>query len=223
MYSLRQSDESGLDQYGSSKRGNKLKVFGKGVIKAKPDLAEVIIGVVTESSELLAAQNENAGIAGNVINSLKVMGISDRFIQTSNYSIRPVYDYVDGKQVFRGYEVSNLVKVLLSNLDLAGKIIDTAVRNGANSVNGINFIVSDEKRYYYEALTLAIEDAQNKASVITGKLGLSLSAVPFEIIERNTTVARPMGLMASYKGGGTPIESGENEINAEIEITFMFS
>ncbi|MDS0525114.1 SIMPL domain-containing protein [Clostridium sp. SHJSY1] len=223
MYSSRESDNYCLSDYGDYKRTNKIRVSGKGVLKAQPDLAEIQIGVVTENQELQLAQEENAKITQNVINGIKAMGISDRFIQTENYNIKSNYDYVDGKQVFRGYEVSNFIKVIITNIGIAGGIIDTAVSNGANSVSDIKFIVSDEKRHYYEALNLAIEDAQNKAVVMANKLRVHLNVVPSEINERSSGIVRPLSGV-SYKAAGvsTPIESGENEIIAEIDAIFLF-
>jgi len=44
------------DDYASTKYGNKFKVFGKGILSVKPDAAEVIIGVITENTQLEVAQ-----------------------------------------------------------------------------------------------------------------------------------------------------------------------
>ena len=118
-----------------------------------------------------------------------------KYIQTQNYNIRPNYDYIDGKQVFRGYEVSNNLKVLIRNINFAGEIIDTAVKNGANTVSGINFIVSDQTKYYYEALRLAIEDAQNKASVMANELKVKLNIIPIQINEQDKGNITPLAVM----------------------------
>lgn len=223
MYSFREIDNYCLNNEESYKKNNKLRVSGKGAVKVQPDLAEITIGVVTENKELELAQRENARITQDVIDSIKNMGVSDRFIQTESYNIKSNYDYIEGKQVFRGYEVSNFIKVLINNISIAGKIIDTSVKSGANSVSGINFIVSDEKRYYYQALILAIEDAQNKATVMANKLRVHLNIVPSEINERSSGIIRPLSGVSYKAAVSTPIEPGENEITAEIDAIFLFS
>ena len=151
MYRVGDSYDYNLDDYDSAKYGNKLKVFGKGILSVKPDVADVVLGVITENIQLEVAQQENAKITKQVINSIEEIGVLPKNIQTQNYNIRSNYDYINGKQIFRGYEVSNNLKVIITNINSAGEIIDTAVKKGANTVSGINFIVSDQTKYYYEA------------------------------------------------------------------------
>jgi uncharacterized protein YggE len=218
MYRLVDSDDSCNTKY-----CNKFKVFGKGIISIKPDAAEATIGVITENSQLEIAQEENARITQKVINSMIEIGVLPQYIQTQNYNIRPNYDYIDGKQVFRGYEVSNYLKVLISNISFSGEIIDTVVKNGANTVGGLNFIVSDQANYYYEALVLAVKDAQNKASVIANDLKVKLNIIPIQINEQSTGTITPLSVMTIKSiNGTTPIEAGENKITAEIEAVFVY-
>jgi uncharacterized protein YggE len=224
MYRLRDSYDYSLDDYSSDKDGNKLKVFGKGILSVKPDVAEVVFGVMTENIQLEVAQQENAKITQQVINSIEEIGVLPKNIQTQNYNIRPNYDYINGKQIFRGYEVSNNLKVLITNINSAGEVIDTAVKNGANTVSGINFIVSDQTKYYYEALRLATTDAQNKANVMANKLNARLNIIPIQINELDKGTITPLGVMTlKQASGSTPIEAGENTITAEIEAIFIYT
>lgn len=152
------------------------------------------------------------------------MGVLKKDIQTKNYNIRTKYDYIDGKQVFSGYEVINSLKVVVRNIDDVGKIIDTAVNNGANNIENISFIVSDKSKYYDEALILAVEDAQNKALVIGDKLKVKVNIVPMKIIEQGEgreEYVSPMIFKAADVS--TPIEAGENKITASIEAIFIYS
>ena len=224
MYQLGERDNYSLDDYGHTKHHNRLKVFGKGTVSVKPDTAEVVIGVVTENVQLEIAQEENAKITQQVINSIMEVGVLHRNIQTQSYNIRPNYDYINGKQVFRGYEVSNNLRVFITNIESVGKIIDTAVKNGANTVSGISFIVSEQTKYYYEALRLATTDAQNKAIAIANKLNVTLNIIPTQINEQDKGDITPLGAM-TFKSvsGTTPIEAGENKINADIEVVFMYT
>jgi len=223
MYQLGDSDNYRLDDYDSAKSGNRFKVFGKGIVNVKPDTAEVVIGVITENVQLEVAQEENANITAQVINSIKSMGVLPEYIQTQNYNIRPNYDYIDGKQVFRGYEVSNYLKVIIRNIDFAGEIIDTAVKNGANTISGISFIVSDQTKHYYEALSLAVKDAQNKASVMESELKVNLNIIPIQINEQDKGNATPLVMTLKYVNESTPIEAGQNKITADIEAVFIYT
>lgn len=225
MYKLIDSDSYHLANYNCTKAiNNNIRVIGRGVISVEPDSAEVIIGVITQDALLSKAQEENSRVTNEVINSINEIGILPKYIQTQDYNIRSVYDYIDGKQVFRAYEISNYLKVTIKNIDIAGEVIDTAVKNGANSISGINFIVSDSKEYYLEALRLAVEDAKNKAMVISEEINVSLNDIPIEVIEQNSSLIAPLSV-ATFKGvgEGVPIEVGQNKINAEIEAVFIYN
>jgi len=224
MYQLGDSYNYSLDDYTGAKYGNRFKIFGKGTVSVKPDAVEVVIGVITENALLEVAQEENAKATQQIINSIKRMEVLPKYIQTQNYNIRPNYDYIDGRQVFRGYEVNNYLKVLIRNINYVGEIIDTAVKNGSNTVSGISFIVSDQTRYYYEALRLAVEDAQNKASVMANKLKVKLNITPIQINEQDKGMIAPLTVMTLKSVSvATPIEAGENKITADIEAVFIYT
>ncbi|GAE93962.1 outer membrane protein CC2294 [Gracilibacillus boraciitolerans JCM 21714] len=106
-----------------------IKVYGMGTILVEPDTAEVQIGVVTQNMEAQIAQQENAMIVQEVIHSLQNIGVVQENIQTIDYSIFPQYDYVNGLQQFKGYQVTIMLAVTTS-LNLIGEVIDTAIRNG---------------------------------------------------------------------------------------------
>ncbi|WP_241413881.1 SIMPL domain-containing protein [Clostridium beijerinckii] len=223
MHTLGQGGIYSLNDFNNDQCSpNRLKVIGKGTVSVKPDLAEIVVGVITEDLQLEVAQEENAKITQEVINSIRALGIPLKNIQTENYSIRPNYDYINGKQVFRGYEVINNLKILISNINNVGEVIDTAVSNGANSLTGIIFIVSDETKYYYEALRRALQDAQNKARVVADQLKVKLNTIPIQINEQNETTSTPLVMTLKSTSNTTPIEAGENIINADIEAIFTY-
>ncbi|ABR34086.1 MULTISPECIES: SIMPL domain-containing protein [Clostridium] len=223
MHTLGQGGIYSLNDFNNDECSpNRLKVIGKGTVSVKPDLAEIVVGVITEDLQLEVAQEENAKITQEVINSIRALGIPLKNIQTENYSIRPNYDYINGKQVFRGYEVINNLKILISNINNVGEVIDTAVSNGANSLTGIIFIVSDETKYYYEALRRALQDAQNKARVLADQLKVKLNIIPIQINEQNETTSTPLVMTLKSTSNTTPIEAGENIINADIEAIFTY-
>ena len=222
MYIVEDSDNYGLNNDASAKYSKRVKVFGQGTVSVKPDAAEVIIGVITENVQLQVAQEENSKAMAQVINSLSEIGVLHKNMQTQNYNIRTNYDYIDGKQVFRGYEVSNYLKVVINNIDSIGEIIDTAVKNGANTVSGISFIVSDTTKYYYEALRLSVEDAQNKAIVMASDLKVNLNIIPIQVNEQDRGISTPLVMTLKYASETTPIEAGVNKIIANIEAIFVY-
>lgn len=224
MYRFGDKENYCLGKCENDKATNRFKVLGKGTVSVRPDVAEVVIGVTTENLQLQEAQEENAKKVQQIIDGVKGIGVLPRHIQTERFSIRPSYDYIDGKQIFRGYEVSNSLKILIKDLSSVGEIIDTSVKNGANNISGIGFSVSDITKYYYEALRLAVEDAQNKASIMANKLKVKLNNTPIEINEQDKGTIAPL-TVAAFKSiaENTPIEAGENKITADIEAVFIYT
>jgi uncharacterized protein YggE len=118
-----------------------IRVSGEGVASAKPDQAEINIGVVTQASSADDAATRNAKEATAVIASLHEVLGQTADIRTLNYSLTPVQRYPKdgGTPTISGYSASNTVHVRTQNLAEVGKIIDTVTKSGANNIQGIQF------------------------------------------------------------------------------------
>lgn len=201
----------------------KLEVGGSGKVMAKPDTATAVLGVITESMQLEAAQQENAAKMNSVIRALVQTGIPAEDIQTQAYNIEPMYDYIDGKQVFRGYRVTHTIKVTIKNVDMVGKVIDAAVNAGANTVSSINFTVSNQDIYYMKALNAAIDDALTKAADIGNKLNVQIHRTPVQIIEQTYQISPPVQpYQLQTAVPATPIQPGQIEVSALIKALFVY-
>jgi uncharacterized protein YggE len=95
-----------LSRNGLPPKGHLIKVTGEGELAVPPDSASVNLGVITESKQLITAQQQNSLDVAKVINSLISLGITKNHIQTFDYRIESDYDYEEGKQIFRGYKIT---------------------------------------------------------------------------------------------------------------------
>ena len=201
---------------------NKMNINGKGSVMIKPDIAVVNIGVVTENKDLKTAQAENAAKSTAVYNTLIKNNVLEKDIMTESYTITPEYDYVEGKQIFRDYRVSNIFKVTIRDLSKVGEIIDDAVASGANTVNSIRFTSSNLDFYYRQALNIAIDDAIKKAESIERNLDIIVNKIPVSITEQSVGFV-PVPLYSVSVDGTTPIKSGEIEVSASVTVVFTYS
>ncbi|KGP90109.1 hypothetical protein N780_06880 [Pontibacillus chungwhensis BH030062] len=202
-----------------------LTVTGIGSVKIEPNVANIKLGVETQDEELTTAQQTNAQTLDQVIDSLIQIGIPKENIQTVDYFIFPQYDYIDGKQQFRGYEVTHLINVTIENLDQTGEVIDTAVANGANRVSNISFTVQDPQSYYQEALASALKNANTKAQTIAQTMNLQMDMTPISIDEQlPPSQATPQTMVKSQALGATstPVEPGQLEITARVETKYQY-
>ena len=200
-----------------------MTVTGNGEVVVHPDYVQVQIEVRTEGKNVSAAQQENAMMMNQVMEALEALTIPREDIQTTVYTISPNYDYIEGRQVFRGYEVQNGITVKIMDISQVGTVIDTAIQNGANQVSGIHFKIDDSDAYYRQALQLALLDAQAKAKSIANTMHLSLQPLPVEIIEE--TNAPPVlykEVQLSNRQFVTPIEPGTMTVNATVRVKFWF-
>ncbi|WP_060210131.1 SIMPL domain-containing protein [Sporosarcina koreensis] len=200
-----------------------ITVVGHGDIFIEPNIATVQLEVVTVNEQLSEAQRENATDMNNVIQSLLRLGIPRENIQTVSYNIFPKYDYVNGEQIFRGYEVNNAISVKITDIQQVGRVIDTAVENGVNRVSNIQFTVEDTERYKQEAIVRALRNAQTKARTIADALQLQTEPQPVKIIEVEQG-GQPVPFQALAKSNQmtTPIESGQIIISATLRVQFRY-
>ncbi len=69
-----------------------------------------------------------------------------------------------------GYEVKNTVTVSIKDLSQVGAVIDAATKAGANSVEGIAFVLRENSPAQGDALALATRQAMTKAESIAQSL-----------------------------------------------------
>lgn len=202
---------------------NRINVNGRGSVKAVPDIAVVILGVVTEGKDLNAVQKENADTMDRAIFSLSKLGIDDRDIETESYSVEPMYDFLEGKQIFRGYKVRNMLRVTLREIGKVGRTIDTVVKSGANTVSSIDFDISEQSGYYYQALKLAVEDAVRKAEVVSKTMGVNVDRIPLIATEESYgPIPMVLGAFSESKIAATPIRPKGVEITASVKGVFKY-
>ncbi len=201
-----------------------ITVEGHGEVMAPPDSASVSAGVTTQARTAAEALSANASAMNSVFAALKRMGVQDKNIQTSNFSVEPQYAPYNAnnqdRQRIVGYQVSNQVNVVLDHVSNVGPAIDTLVAAGANQMNGISFMVHDPKPMMDQARTSAVEDAMARAAVLTKAAHVSLGPI-LSIAESSNVPPGPIRPMVMMKAvSSTPIATGEQTISANVSITW---
>lgn len=202
-----------------------IRVTGDAIVTAKPDQAEINIGVVTQAQTGQAAASQNAQKQDAVISELrKALGQAAE-IKTISYSLNPNYRYPKegGPPTITGYTASNVVQVKTSNLAQVGRVIDLATESGANTIQSLRFTLKDETAARSQALREASNKARLKAEAIASALGLKIQRVLH--VEEGGTIIRPveygetMGAMRAAAAAPTPIESGSIDVRATVTLT----
>ncbi len=150
---------------------SRVLVTGESDAKAQPDTAVVVLSVVTQSPRAVEAQQANARKSEEAIAAAKAAAGANVEVRTSDYSLQPQRDWWGGKPRITGYEARNTVTVTTGDLDRVGAVIDAATQAGANSVEGIEFVLREANPARRETLAEATRQAMTKAESIAQALG----------------------------------------------------
>lgn len=195
-------------------------VTGTAEAQARPDVANVSFGVVTEDRDATRAAQENARITTAVIDAVVGFGVARADIQTTQYSVSPIVDYQRTPPVTTGYRVTNLVRVKLRDLARIGALIDTAIAAGANNVQGVSFDIQDPTPVRREALVQAMRSAQADARLIADTLGIRLGRI-VSVTESGPAIPRPFELGAvRAEAATTPIIPGQITVSATVTVVY---
>ena len=204
-----------------------ITVTGEATISAEPNQAQIDIGVVTQARTAPEASKENAERVTRVLAELKkLLGKADE-IKTSGYALTPNYRYPQGgKPEIVGYNANNTVRIKTTNLDLVGRLIDSAMQAGANNVNRLMFTLMDEQGAQLEALRAASAKAKTKAEAIAASLGLKI--VKIASITEGERAVQPvfrqaMAARAEATPAPTPVEPGTVEVRSTVSMTVEVS
>jgi|KBSMisStaDraftv2_1062788.scaffolds.fasta_scaffold164879_2 uncharacterized protein YggE len=206
-----------------------LSVSGQGEMRAAPDQAILSTGVATTAPTAAAALSENAAKMNAVFATLKRLGVPDKSIQTSNFTVSPQYPPYNanetGVQRIVGYQVSNQVSVTLDDPKKLGPTLDALVAAGSNQINSVGFVIRDTAELLTKARAAAVADAIARAHTYAAAAGVTLGPV-LSIQEGSGEGPRPVFetmVAAQRLAAPTPTAPGEQSVSANVTVVFSIS
>lgn len=201
-------------------------VIGTGEVNARPDMAQITVGVLTEAKTAAEAMQSNNTAMEKLIDLLKQQGLEEKDIQTTNFSVSPQYRQDQPRQAHEpprivGYQVSNLVQIKVRKLAGLGGILDEVVTAGANQVHGISFSIAETEELLDDARQKAMESALRKAQLYARAAGMNVGKALL-IQEATPNVPRPVsaGVRMAMAQSAVPIASGEQSLSASVTVTY---
>jgi uncharacterized protein len=201
-----------------------ITVTGEGRVDAAPDMATISLGVTTQDKTAALALSANSVEMAKIVDRLRAAGIEDRDLQTSGLSLSPDFDYskFSGRGEIIGYVVSNMLTVRVRALDKLGTLLDAAVADGANALNGVSFGLTNPDPVMTEARKRAVAEARARAELLTGAAGVELGRIvsmsessaqigPAPMFRAEASVADAMPV---------PVQAGELSTSAYVTITW---
>jgi uncharacterized protein len=217
---------------------NTLSLTGTATTMVKPDKVTVSLGLETTNKTANAALAANSKIMNKVIDALKAgTGVKDNETSTSSFSISPNYNYSQSssntatRTIIIGFTVSNSIQIQSTNINNTSKWIDTAIAAGANTVDRIDFILSDKKLEETKTnlIKQAMQDARAKADIVASAAGMKVAGV--RSINLNEFAIQPpfppppiplaKQSLAVAEARPTPIISGQQEVTTNVGVIFI--
>jgi len=203
-----------------------ITVAGSGSVFGQPDIAVVTLGVEAQAATVGEARSQAAERMDAMVQSLKDGGVAEEDIQTTRFSVQPLYDFADGRQVLRGFLVNNVATAKIREIDNTGSLIDGALAGGGDlsRVESLIFTIDDPSALEEEARTKAVQDARARAETLAAAAGLELGDAR-SIVESRAPVV-PLAFDQSFaelpQAGdvASPIELGELEVQVEVQVIY---
>jgi len=160
--------------------GPTIRVFGQATVAAKPDQAEIEVGVTTGKKTATAAVSETEHKMEQVLAALKKEVGTNGEIKTSEISVQTRFaETRGGDETSRiiGYTATNMVQVRISDTHAVGRLLDAALKAGANTVERVRFTLKAPDAVQNEALRAASGKARARATAIAEGQGLRVGDV----------------------------------------------
>lgn len=197
---------------------------GDATVSKRPDIAFLSVGVQSQQSTAASAQSDLANKAAKLISRAKSLGVADKDISTSGYSVNP--NYVQNEATINGYIASESLQIKWHNVDTVGKALDALVQQGGATQVGVGFGLADPKAAQAEARTLAIADARSRASAMASAAGVRLGQVVLVsdlFTYGGGPIYRNLGGAAAAAPSATQLPVGQLDIQVTVEVDFAIA
>jgi uncharacterized protein YggE len=227
-----------------------LSVSSASTTEVRPDQLSVTLGAETNATTAQEAVSQNANLTAQVIGAIRGLGIDENRIETSSYSVSPIYEYIqpsqpcieiyppppgcETRQEIIGYRATNTVAVTLdvpffrvatqSVPDVnAGQVIDAAVGAGANRIDGVIFFISPDRQQEIRDTLIgdAIANARQRANIAAEALQMTVSGV--ESVTINPIDFPVFSLQESSFGAADTVSAPTQILPAQQEVSTTVS
>lgn len=161
-----------------------ITVSGSAFIQVQPDCATLHMAVETFNTDFSAAVKENRDAVQKVTEAMVSLGLKQENVIKASKETTTTYSGSENAfapQRIKGYRVKQSFTVVTYDVSMIGEIVNQAVAAGATAVGEIAFGCTDADEVYNTALSMAIEEAIQKAkrmaSVSNASVGEVISLV----------------------------------------------
>jgi hypothetical protein len=199
-----------------------ISVSASATASTTPDTVQIRAAVVATASDAETARRQVAENVSRTRTALAESGITDDQFRTRQFDIRTVREPRPNDSRQTRYRAVNEFEIEVSP-DRAGAVIDIAVGNGTNQINGVTFTLTDETRrdLRQQALRDAMANARADANTVAAASNVTVQSVK----SVSTSEMQFIPFESRFAGGvaedaSTVIEPGPIEVSATVSVTY---
>lgn len=199
-----------------------VQVSATGQVEAEPDQANLRVAVVATGEDATTARDRLAENVSELREALRAAGIEDDQVRTAYFDIDQDYRETREGREPAGYRAIQAFEITLSDVARTGEIIDVAVNNGANRVDGVEFTLADDTRRQLraDALREAVANARADADVLANASNLTITGV--RAVSTGEGGFTPHRTEVAMEAGdaATTVEPGPVTVTASVTVTY---
>lgn len=199
-----------------------ITLTGRGEATLAPDIATIVVGIVTQKENPQDSLEENSKQLTRAIEALKKAGIESKDLQTGNLSLQPQSRDIGSIPQIVAFRVDNSLIITVRDLSKLGALLKTVVNLGVNSIQGPSFASSNPAETQNKARYAAMEDAKKKAMLYVKGMDVKLG----KIIQISENYSNPMPVSSSLDSfsradrTNVPIEAGSVRYESQVTVVW---
>jgi uncharacterized protein YggE len=211
-----------------SKENRTIAITATDKVTVLADRATVHIGFIAYGPDSDAAYANGSRISNAIVKSLVAANVPKDAIESENQNLSPVQEYqidklTPAEKAQRKFQVTQSWTVKTAAAD-AAKVLDLAVKAGANQSGQIDWSLKDENASEAEAAGKALQRARTVATEMAKGLDVRLGALLYASNETQAVPPRPlmraMAAPAAAKVEPLAINARQIEKSATVYAVF---
>jgi len=202
---------------------NGVTVIGSGTAAAAVDRVTISLAVEVARAEPGAAFAGAAATAGQLLTILADGGVDARSVRTSDLTLGPRTEYVNGRQQLLGYQAGQRLTVLREGLHGIERLLTDVAALGGEGVriDGVSLTPAHPTEALALARQGAFEDAKAKAAQYAELAGRTLGDVQW--IDERPSNGGPRPMMArAMAAEAMPVATGDAQVGVDVTVHWAF-
>ncbi len=179
-----------------SKENRTIAITATDRVIATADVATLHLGFIAYGPDSQSAYANGSRVSNAIADALKKAGVPEDALESENQNVSPVQEYqvqklTDAEKAQRKFQVTQSW-TLRSNAKDASRLLDIAVKAGANQSGQIDWSLLDENAPQAEAAAKALQRARSVATQMAAGMNVKLGALIYASNEVQAEPVRPL-------------------------------